>query len=103
MGKCKTNAIQTKLGTFRHNQKSRNYSGILRTLCYPDIFKTDIYRSLTYSELWHIQNAGIFRIRGIFRTLSNIYDEVFSKLVKGVVIFNAGARAEGIFEELKKF
>ena len=50
MGECKTKAIQTDLGTFRHNQTFRNYSGIFRALSYPDIFKTDISRTLTYSE-----------------------------------------------------
>ena len=32
-----------------------------------------------YSEPWRIQNPGIFRNRGIFRTLSNIYDGTFCK------------------------
>ena len=76
MGKCKTKAIQTDLGIFRHNQTYpgiiQAYSGIFRTLCYPDIFKT-----VVYPEPWYIQNAGIFKIRGIFRTLSNIYDAAF--------------------------
>ena len=71
MGKCKTKAIQTDLGTFRHNQTYpgiiQAYSGKFRTLCYPDIFKTGISRTLTYSEPgaysepWHIHNPGIFR------------------------------------------
>ena len=55
MSKCKTKAIQTDLGTFKHNQVYpgiiRVYSGIFRTLCYPDIFKT-----VVYPEPWHIQN-----------------------------------------------
>ena len=61
MGKCKTKAIQTDLGTFRHNQTYPGiiqvYSGKFRTLCYPEIFKTGISRTLTYSE----PGAGIFR------------------------------------------
>ena len=40
-------AIQTNLGTFRHNQTYPGiipaYSGIFRALCYPDIFKTVLY------------------------------------------------------------
>ena len=46
MVKYKTKAIQTNLGTFRYNQKHpviiQAYSGIFRTLCYHDIFKTVI-------------------------------------------------------------
>ena len=61
MGKCKTKAIQTDLGTFRHNQAI--YPGIIQT--YPGIFRT-----LTYLEPWYIQNPDIIRIRSIFRTLA---------------------------------
>ena len=47
MGECKTKAIQTNLGIFRHNQIYpgiiQAYSGIFGTLCYPDIFKTVVY------------------------------------------------------------
>ena len=47
MDKYKTKAIQTELGTFRHNQtypgNTQAHSGIFRTLCYPDIFKTVVY------------------------------------------------------------
>ena len=42
MGKCKTKAIQTDLGTFRHNQ---TYPGIIQT--YSDIF-------MVYSEPQYI-------------------------------------------------
>ena len=99
MSKCKIKAIQTDSGTFRDNQTYLGiipaYVGIFRTLCYPDIFKTVVYlelwhiqkkkhiqnpsifTTLVYSETRYIQNDGIFRIRGIFRTLSNIYDEAF--------------------------
>ena len=58
MGKCKTKAIQTDLGTFRHNQ---TYPGIIQT--YSDIF-------MLYSEPQYISNAGIFKIQGILRALS---------------------------------
>ena len=55
MGKCKTKAIQTDLGTFRHNQSYpgiiQAYSSICKTLCNPGIFG-----SVVYPELWHIQN-----------------------------------------------
>ena len=40
-------AIQTNLGTFRHNQTYpgiiQAYSGIFGTLSFPDIFKTVVY------------------------------------------------------------
>ena len=46
MGECKVKAIQTNLGTLRHNQTYSGiiqvYSGTFRTLCYPDIFKTAV-------------------------------------------------------------
>ena len=32
-----------------------------------------------YSEPWYIQNADKFKTTSIFRTLSNIYDEIFCK------------------------
>ena len=82
MGKCKAKAIQTDLGTFRHNQAYPGIiqacSGTFKALCDPGIIRTVIY-----PELWHIQNqrhiqnSGIFKIQSIFKTLSNIYDEVF--------------------------
>ena len=99
MGKCKTKAIQTDLGTFKHNRVDpgiiQAYSGIFKNRCNPGIFRTVVYpepwhiqnqkhiqnpgifTTLVYSELPHIQNAGIIKLRGIFRTLSNIYDEAF--------------------------
>ena len=47
MGKCKTKAIQTDLGTFRNNQAYPiiiySYSGIFKTLCNPSIFRIVIY------------------------------------------------------------
>ena len=76
MGKCKTKAIQTDLGTFRHNQPYPGiiwaYSGIFRTLYNPgidpwyiqnpEICSTgSMFKTLAYSELWYIQNPGIFR------------------------------------------
>ena len=60
MGKCETKAIQTYLGTFRHNQPDPNiiqaYSGIFKTLC-----NNGICRTVVYLEPWHIDNPGIFR------------------------------------------
>ena len=64
MGKCKIKAIQTDLGTFRHNQA---YPGIIQ-----NIFKTlcnrGIFRAVLYPVPWHniqkqkhIQNPGIFK------------------------------------------
>ena len=71
MAKCKTKAIQTNLGTFRHTYTYPGiihaHSGIFRALCYTDIFKTGISRTLTYSETEtytesrHIHNPGIFK------------------------------------------
>ena len=72
MCECKATNIQTNLGTFRHNQTYpgiiQAYSGIFRTLCYPDIFyNCGISRTLTYSEPeaysepWYIQDPAIFR------------------------------------------
>ena len=72
MGECKTKAIQTNLGTFRHNQTYpgiiQAYSCIFRTLYYPDMFKTVVCpEPLTYSEpeaysqLLYIQNPATFR------------------------------------------
>ena len=50
MGECKAKAIQTNLGTFKHNQTYpgiiQTCSGIFRTLCYPDVFKTVVYPEL---------------------------------------------------------
>ena len=47
MGKCKTKAIQTDLGTFRHKQAYPRiiqvYLGIFKTLCNSGIFRTVIY------------------------------------------------------------
>ena len=55
MGECKTKAIQTNLGTFRHNQTYpgiiQAYSDIFRIMCYPDIFKAKVC-----PEPRHIQN-----------------------------------------------
>ena len=52
-------AIQTNLGTFRHNQTYPEIiqacPGMFRTLYYPDIFKT-----VVYPEPLHIQNHAIF-------------------------------------------
>ena len=47
MGTCKTKAIQIDLGIFRHNQIYSGiiqaYSGILRTLYNPSVFRTVVY------------------------------------------------------------
>ena len=75
MGKCKTKAIQTDLGTLRHNQV---YSKPCVNLTYsepwyiqnPDIFKTrNIFRTLVYSEPRCTENYGIFKTQGLFRYL----------------------------------
>ena len=96
MGKCKTKAVQPYLRIFRHSRTFRHiqtYPNIIKniqaysercvTLAYselwyiqnPGIFKTLAHSEPEiYSESRAIQNPGIFRTRGIFRTLSNIYD-----------------------------
>ena len=47
MVKCEKRAIQTYLGTFRHNQAYPGiiqvYSGILRIIWNPGIFRTVVY------------------------------------------------------------
>ena len=47
LSECKTKAIQTNLGTSRHNKTYSGiiqaYSAIFRTMCYPDILKTMVY------------------------------------------------------------
>ena len=68
MGKCETKAIQTDLGTFRHNQA---YPGIIQPYSEPCVTLTqlepwyiqnpDLFRTLAYSQAWYIQNA-IFKI-----------------------------------------
>ena len=110
MGECKTKAIQTNLGTFRHNQTYpgiiQAYSGIFRTLCYPDIFKTVVYpepwhiqnqkhiqnpgkfTTLVYSEPRYIQNAGIFKIWGIFRYRPRIYYEALIDFTAIIIFTN---------------
>ena len=52
MGKCKAKAIQTDLGTLRHNQGCSK----------PCV-------NLAYSDPWYIQNSDIFKTRNIFRTM----------------------------------
>ena len=63
MSKCKAKAIQTDLGTLRHNQ---GYPGIIlhiRTLCYPDIFKTVVYAEHLHTQNEkHLQHPGILTI-----------------------------------------
>ena len=61
MGECKTKAITTDLGTFRHNQ---TYPGIIQV--YSAHLESCV--TLTYLKLWYIENPDIFRTRSIFRT-----------------------------------
>ena len=58
MGKCKAKAIQTDLGTFRHNQA---YPGIIQAYSKPCV-------TLAYLQPWNNQNPNLFKIRNIFRT-----------------------------------
>ena len=79
MGECKTKAIQTNLGTFRHNQA---YTGIIQAYLEPCL-------NLTYLKLWYIQNPNILRTRTYleprhiqnptkFRTLAYSKSEAYS-------------------------
>ena len=75
---------QTESGIIRHIRHNQTYPGIIqvysdifRTLCYPNIFKTVVYREPeTYSEPRHIHNVGIFR------TLAYSKSEVYSELCR---------------------
>ena len=69
MEKWKTKAIQADSGTFRHIQAyldisrcNQAYSGIIQAYSEPCV-------TLAYSELWQIENPGIFKTRGKFKTL----------------------------------
>ena len=98
MRKCKAKAVQADFqvnsrtlphiraysNIFRHNQAYSGivqaYSGIFRTLCSPDIFRT-----LVYLDPWHIQNQKHIQNRGAFRTLA--YSE--SWCIQNLDIFRA--------------
>ena len=99
MGKCKTKAIQTDLGTFRHNQA---YSKPCVNLAYsepwyiqnPDIFKTiNIFRILVYSEPRCTENSGTFKTQGLFRHLrwsvlwKQLTENSFAILARGIFYF----------------
>ena len=110
MSECKTKAIQTNLDTFGYNQTYTGivqaYSGIFRTPCYLDIFKTvvcpepwhiqnhkhiqirGIFTTLVHLEPRYIQKAGICKIWGIFRTLSYIYDEALIIFTAKIIFSN---------------
>ena len=51
--------MQTDFGTFKHNQA---YPRIIQAYSKPCV-------TLTYLELWYIQNPNIFKIRNMFRNL----------------------------------
>ena len=75
MGKCKTKAIETDLGTFRHNQASSKPCVSLaqseqQYIQNRDIFKTrNILGTLVYSEPRCIEDSDIFKVEGLFRHL----------------------------------
>ena len=69
MGKCKAKSIHTDLGMLMHIPV---YWGIFRYIqTYSAIIQGyfEPCAALAYSEVWYIQNSGIFKTRGIFRTL----------------------------------
>ena len=88
MEKYKTKAIQTELGIFmhipaysgifRHIQAYsgifKNYLGVFLTLCNPVIFRT-----LVYSEFWHIQNQRHIQNPCISKTLANSEPDAYSE------------------------
>ena len=59
----------------------RNYSGIIRTLCNHDIFKTyhiqnpGIFSTLVYLEPWYSQNPGNEPFRNQDKTCSGVLSE----------------------------
>ena len=65
MGKCKTKAIQTDLGTFRHNQTYPEINQHIQAYLEP-------YVALTFLKLWYIQNP----------------DKLFGKIVNGYNYFH---------------
>ena len=77
MRKRKTEAIQTDLDTFRHNQAypgiTQAYSGISRALC-----NSGIFRTMVYLEPWHILNQKHIRNPGILRGLGYSKSEIYS-------------------------
>ena len=107
MGKCKAKVIQTNLGIysgiirhiqelFRHIQaysepcislaQNHNTSRTLTYLFQKHIQNPGIFTTLIYSEPWYIENAGIFKIRGILITLSTSTMKRFAKVVNGYKI-----------------
>ena len=69
MGKCKTKAIQTDLGTFRHNQA---YSIPCVNLAYSEpwyIQKSDIFKTRNIFWLKYNGNCGLFKTQGLFKHL----------------------------------
>ena len=82
MGKCQTKAIQTDLGTFRHNQA---YPGIIQAYLKPCITLVYLSRGIsitltyskpeTYSEPWYIQKPGTFRTLGYSK--SKAYSDMY--------------------------
>ena len=60
------------------NMKNKHHSSIQELFRHIQAYSGPcVY--LPYSELWDIHNPGILETWGIFRTLSNIYDEAFYK------------------------
>ena len=47
-----------------------------------------MFTTLVYSESRYIQNAGIFKILGIFTTLSYVYDEALIILTAIIILKN---------------
>ena len=80
VGKCKTKAVQTDLGIFTHIP---SYSSIFRHICLNIPGYVQSYSGIIrhIQELFmHTQNCGVFRTRGIFRTLAHSEPRAYSEL-----------------------
>ena len=88
MGTCQTKAIQVEVGIFTHIpayldifRSNQACSWIIRA--YSDIFKTlgniSIFKTLVYSEPWHIQNQGHIQNPAIFRTLAYLKSKTYTE------------------------
>ena len=89
MGKCKTEAIQTDFITLSPNQAYpeiiQAYSKPYVTLAQRGISRTLTYsKSETYSEIWYIQNPGMFRHIQNPRLIQTSTMKRFVKMVNGI-------------------
>ena len=83
--------------------------GTFTTVVYPEpwyiqnqkhIQNPGIFTTMVYSDPPYIQNAGIFKIWGISRTLRNIYDERFAKIVNVYNYFRSISFSYSLLHEM---